>query len=112
MQSSFGATRIGTSRAMKASCEPIARIQCSHCAPESRAEYAIWGDRNATEAENEQAVVLFARLIREGHPAHKPLAYAASTLEELREQWWHKLAHSLLGDFAAAHQRSYQQDTL
>ena len=111
MQSSFGATRVGKARGMRASCSPVARVRCTHCAPESPAEYLIWGDRGATDAEREEAVVLFARLIREGHPDHRTLAYGASTLEELSEQLWHKLANSLIGDFAA-HREASPRDAL
>ena len=111
MQACFGATLLGTQRVMEASCSPITRIQCSHCLPESPVEYVIWGDTSATEAEKEKAVVLFARLIREAHPDHNPLVYAASTLDELREQLWRKLAGLLLGD-TSAYKRSREQQTI
>jgi hypothetical protein len=62
----------------------IARIRCSLCPSGKETEYIAWGDRNASDADKQEAAALLTQLVERDHPEHRVDRYEGMTLEDLR----------------------------
>ena len=80
----FGMARPGVSAGYGDFSVEIARIGCPRCPPASPSEYIAWGDRNASDAEKQEASALLTQLVEQEHPYHRPDRYEGMTLPDLR----------------------------